>query len=259
MFVFFYASNAQIHDGRMWYCGECSPKVVGNLRQIPRDGSTWKAKANYQQKDYNIELKFIDSVTFIYTWTNKFDGITDYTVGKVNDEDSLVFHGFACSITNEGDTLLRKYYKNNRLHGPYWSIDPNDSIERITHYEEGLCQGAYKMIKHEQIFTDGQFKDGKRTGVWKYYESGKLLFKGTYSGEGYYGWVPDLSGVFSEPGEVSAYIPIRTGRWYFYNPSGKVIRIEVYSKSGVIKRMVFKSQYRRSPIIQDMIVREVYL
>gem|GEM_PF-6931589 len=243
----------------MWFCDECSVKIVGKLIQIPRDGSIWKAKSNWQRKDFDLELKFIDSVSFEYTFTDKFGGITHYNCGKVNNLGSLVFQGLACSVNKDGDTITRTYFKNNLRDGPFWSFNPEDSTERFTQYEDGLCQGSYKIIKKQNIFTDGQFKDGRRGGVWKYYENGKLMCKGQYSGELYEGWMPDLSGVFSDGGLVGVLIPVRLGKWYFYDSRGKLVRIELYSKSGYLKRTVYRSKFRRSPKIEGLISREVNL
>ncbi|MBI1222590.1 MAG: hypothetical protein GC180_08310 [Bacteroidetes bacterium] len=256
---FFFTSKAQIHDGHMWFCDTCSLKVTDELRQIPRDGSIWKTKSNWQREDFNIELKFTDSVSFHYTFTEKFGGTTHYYSGKVNTQDSLVFHGFTCSVTKEGDTITKAYFKNNLRDGSFWSFSPKDSTERFTQYEDGLCQGSYRIIKEQNIVLLGQFKDGRRTGVWKYYENGKLMCKGKYSGDLYEGWIPFPDGLFGDGAEVSARIPVRSGKWYFYDVNEKVSRIEFYSKAGYLKRTVYRSKVRRPPNIEDITIREVNL
>lgn len=257
--LFTYALKAQLHDGRTWFCDECTPKVVGKLGQIPRDGTTWKTKANWQMKEFNISLKFIDSISFEYTFSDGVGRTKHYYKGKVNDQDTLVFHGFACIVTMEGDTITRRYFKNNYRDSSYWAYDMADSTERSTYFEDGLCQGFYTIMKGQDKVLEGQFKDGTRAGIWKYYAKGNLICRGKYSGELYDGWITFPDGLFGDGAEVSARIPVRSGKWYFYNPDSKVLRIEYYSKSGYLKRSIYRSKFRRSPEIENITSREVNL
>jgi antitoxin component YwqK of YwqJK toxin-antitoxin module len=73
--------------------------------------------------------------------------------------------------------------------------------------EKGLYQGFWKeFYLNGNIKSEGEYKNGKKTGKWKYYhENGKIEQEGSYNSKGN-----------------------KQGKWIWYYPSGNLLRDENY-------------------------------
>lgn len=67
--------------------------------------------------------------------------------------------------------------ENNQRHGK-WVFKSETGVEiSVTHYDHGIRNG-HTIVKHPNgsVFYYGEFKDDKKTGIWKTYdEKGKLI------------------------------------------------------------------------------------
>ncbi|THF52707.1 hypothetical protein E6C50_00405 [Flavobacterium supellecticarium] len=96
--------------------------------------------------------------------------------------------------------MTLEYYKNGKLDGIRKTFYPNGAIAEEVTYVNGVKQGIYKkysdkgvVIEETGYFNDqfdgpsiyrnaanevtvrGQFKNGKKSGIWKFYEKNKLV------------------------------------------------------------------------------------
>lgn len=105
-----------------------------------------------------------------------------------------------------GNTVLTKeFYKNSKLDGKKTTYYPNGQLTEEIHYVVGSKEGknnyyapngvllkklfyANNKLQGEAEYYDaagnvtiqGQYKDGKKDGLWKYFKDGKLELEETY-------------------------------------------------------------------------------
>ncbi len=115
-------------------------------------------------------------------------------VNKVYEGEWLYYHEDLPSI------MAREFYKKGKLNGKRTVYFKNSKLAEEVNYVNGLKEGAYKhyaengilleesnYVKGEfhgdAIFKDpegnivakGKFKNGKKVGMWQFYEQGKLV------------------------------------------------------------------------------------
>ncbi|WP_242157871.1 toxin-antitoxin system YwqK family antitoxin [Aestuariivivens sediminis] len=103
---------------------------------------------------------------------------------------------------NNGQDLLtvEHYDHNGKLNGERLVYYDNGEVAEIQHYNGGLLDGKSKWFSEDQIvlkeyiyvngelhgpakyfdpkgalIAEGEYKKGKKTGIWKFYEKGKLV------------------------------------------------------------------------------------
>lgn len=170
-------------------CGEVKPsgdlKETGFYKNGKKDG-TWKT---YYSDD---QVKQLDE----YKDGDLRKTVTYYTDGSVQRERNFLNkkeHGVDKSFEWEtGVQKSEKYYENGKQVGKqmqYFSSNLNDYIQISNYSKEGKMDGKYTETYAEtnKMKVQGQYKDGKKIGVWKYgnkdgkvtkeekYENGKLI------------------------------------------------------------------------------------
>ena len=115
-------------------------------------------------------------------------------VNKVYEGEWLYYHEDLPSI------MAREFYKNGKLNGKRTVYFKNSKVAEEVNYVNGLKEGAYKHYTEngilleesnyvngefhgDAIFRDpegnvvakGKFKNGKKVGMWQFYEQGKLV------------------------------------------------------------------------------------
>lgn len=115
-------------------------------------------------------------------------------INRVYEGEWLYYHEDSPSI------MTREFYKNGKLNGLRTVYFKNNKVAEEVNYVDGLKEGAYKKITEngvileesnyvkgefhgEAIFRDpegnivakGKFKNGKKNGIWQFYEQGKLV------------------------------------------------------------------------------------
>jgi antitoxin component YwqK of YwqJK toxin-antitoxin module len=67
------------------------------------------------------------------------------------------------------------FYKNGKLHGSYKKFAHNGVLLESSNYEDGLKHGSIVIRDgDDKITIEGQYKQDKAVGIWKYYQNGKL-------------------------------------------------------------------------------------
>jgi antitoxin component YwqK of YwqJK toxin-antitoxin module len=81
----------------------------------------------------------------------------------------------------KGQKTGEGHYKNNKKEGKWkvWFSDyevNDDFPDIIEHYKDGELDGKWTFFKKDgSIFREGQFKEGKKDGVFKHWEDGTAL------------------------------------------------------------------------------------
>jgi antitoxin component YwqK of YwqJK toxin-antitoxin module len=84
------------------------------------------------------------------------------------DGESLVYY-------NGGQLAEKRQFKANKLHGKATWFYENGKEMKIYHYVDGILQGEAKFFKAEgDLEIEGQYKNDKKDGIWKYYKDGVL-------------------------------------------------------------------------------------
>jgi antitoxin component YwqK of YwqJK toxin-antitoxin module len=91
----------------------------------------------------------------------------------------------------------------------------------------------------------GVFLKGMRIGEWKFYYPNEVLYcKGKYSDSIFFLWVNDDcekgTSVFAGAA-AKLFLQKKKDIWRYYDKNGKLIRKEIYSNKGNLKRIIFKS------------------
>jgi antitoxin component YwqK of YwqJK toxin-antitoxin module len=115
-------------------------------------------------------------------------------VNKVYEGEWLYYHEDSPSI------MTREFYKNGKLEGKKTVYFKDNKVAEEVNYSDGLKNGVYKKTTEngiileesnyvkgefhgEAVFKDpegnivakGKFKNGKKVGMWQFYEQGKLV------------------------------------------------------------------------------------
>ncbi len=90
-----------------------------------------------------------------------------YVNGKLNGVRKVYY--------KSGKIAEETTYKNGLKDGPYKSYTENDILIEESNYKNDLYEGAAVFRNTDnQISGQGTFKNGKKIGVWKVLEKGKL-------------------------------------------------------------------------------------
>ncbi|MBV1924760.1 MAG: hypothetical protein KUG68_12110 [Flavobacteriaceae bacterium] len=101
--------------------------------------------------------------------------------------------------------MTREFYEEGKLDGFRKTYYINNKVTQETHYKKGLKEGeenyyslegvllkkllnvndqlhgkAYYYDAGGNVIIDGNYKNGKKHGVWKYFKNGKLVLEETY-------------------------------------------------------------------------------
>lgn len=164
------------------------------------------------------EFKFFDDTkagTIIATRTFNPNDNTAYTVfydqnkNKVSEGKVVnkMFEGEWKYYHKASKTIMTiEYYKNGKLEGLRSVFFPSGKIAEETYYKSGLKNGSSKKYSEkgfvleeaafkndqydgEAVFRDvdnnivskGKFTNGKKTGIWQFFENGKLISEENWS------------------------------------------------------------------------------
>ncbi|NDV47065.1 hypothetical protein D0T49_08405 [Paludibacter sp. 221] len=151
-------------------CAELYPdgdqKETGNYKTGKKDG-VWKqyygeGKVKQQEEYKDGEIRKITQY---------------YPDGKLESERNFLNrkeHGAEKHYDREtGKLKTEKYYENGKQVGKqtqYISSNRNDYVQVSNYSKEGKLDGKFTetYTETDKIKAQGQYKDGKKTGVWKY-------------------------------------------------------------------------------------------
>lgn len=131
-----------------------------------------------------------------------------------------------------GNTLRKETYINGIENGFLTEYSDSGTIITYGEYVDGLEEGVW-TYQLGDIKIEGSYKEGTRTGEWKYwYDNGNLFFKGIFlddnpDGKHTYYW--DNSKIKEEGYYIMGK---REGEWVRYNYDGTVFLTTLY-KNGI--------------------------
>lgn len=94
-------------------------------------------------------------------------------VENYNDDGNL--EGDRTVFYKNGLVAEEAHYKNGKLHGESKWFSENNILLRHSIYKDGNLHG--KTINYDSdgnITSEGDYTEDRKSGIWKYYESGKL-------------------------------------------------------------------------------------
>jgi hypothetical protein len=101
--------------------------------------------------------------------------------------DKKVLNGTIDTIkNNEYNDGYKGDVKEGKKDGVWISKDGNSKVYYVhCNYKEGILDGEYQLHYHEDnhnIFVElhGNYKNGKKHGLWKVYEDGSLIDEETF-------------------------------------------------------------------------------
>jgi uncharacterized protein len=69
-----------------------------------------------------------------------------------------------------GKPYLFASYRNNKLHGLYKRLYPNDAVETVQYYRWGSMDSVYRSYYPDgKLAAEGNYLHGNKHGVWKFY------------------------------------------------------------------------------------------
>lgn len=200
----FFAQDINKHDAKglkdgLWkgvYENTKRPRYEGNFSHGKETG-TFKFFDDTQAVSVIATREFNTKDNSCYTifYNQKNNKVSEgKVVNKIYEGEWKYYHEDLPSI------MTKEFYKNGKLNGKRTVYFKNNSVAEEVNYINGLREGIYKnftekgvlleesnYVKGEfhgtAIFRDpdnnivaqGKFKNGKKAGIWKFYEMGKLV------------------------------------------------------------------------------------
>lgn len=163
-------------------------------------------------------------------WTYYYENGKKQQVGKYNNE---IPSGEWKWYYKNGVLKRLEYYRKGKLEGSQIEYDVNGKELSSGEYYNGLREGAwfYNVGDYKEV---GEFTQGVKTGIWKYYYlSGKLAFIGEFDedqpkGKHYY---YHTNGVKKLVGKYQA--GRKTGVWKSFNKLGEIIEVIKYKRGEI--------------------------
>lgn len=112
---------------------------------------------------------------YVGTWNYyQNNGKSLLTTEHYNDNGEL--HGERLVYYENGQIAEMKHYVNGKLHGESKWYSEANVVLKTYNYVNGELHGPAKYYNPQgELITEGQYKHDKKTGIWKFYEEGKLI------------------------------------------------------------------------------------
>lgn len=154
--------------------------VIATREFNPKDNSVYTIFYN-QSKNKVSEGKQVNRLNeglWKYYHENAPDIMTleNYKAGKLEGKRTVYYKG--SGIAGEENIAEEAHYSNGIKNGSYKKYTMKGILLEDSNYKKGQLDGAavYKDALGN-LASKGNFKNGKKTGTWEFYESGKLQKK----------------------------------------------------------------------------------
>lgn len=129
----------------------------------------------YTSKGKLVSEGIMNAKIYIGEWKYYHrDGSTLMTLENYNDEGKL--HGKKEVFYENGQAAETLNYNDGKLEGEALYYAKNGTIVKSYLYENDILNGYSKhFLPNGKILVEGAYKKGKKHGVWRYYENGKLV------------------------------------------------------------------------------------
>lgn len=113
--------------------------------------------------------------TYIGTWKYYHKNSDQLlTIENYNDAGKLI--GERLVYYPNGQVAEKQNYIDGKLHGEsYWLSEKNVVLKTYIYDHDELHGEAKFYTPKGDLVSEGQYKRGKKDGVWKYYENGKII------------------------------------------------------------------------------------
>lgn len=113
--------------------------------------------------------------TYIGTWKYYHKNSDQLlTIENYNDAGKLI--GERLVFYPNGQVAEKQNYIDGKLHGEsYWLSEKNVVLKTYIYDHDELHGEAKFYTPKGELVSEGQYKRGKKDGVWKYYENGKII------------------------------------------------------------------------------------
>ena len=152
--------------------------VVATREFNPKDGSAY----TIFYKDGKYKVSEGKEVNRLYEgeWKYYHENLPDimtvehYKAGKLHGKRTVYYRG--SGIKGEENIAEEANYVNGLKDGPYKSYTMKGAVLEDSNYKKDQLDGAavYKDPLGNLV-SKGTFKEGKKVGVWEFYENGKLV------------------------------------------------------------------------------------
>lgn len=181
--------------------------------------------------------------------------MAEYQVNSVGEK-----HGWFKGYDREGVLIHEQQFKNNLWEGEirqYSAFGGKRQLAKVENYRAGVLHGPAKYYRDDLITQSGEYKDGKKVGVWTNYQPyNNYEFKTLLAQNKYYIQkihYQDGEQVFPDGQFTMKYYPSgktyatieynggkKVGHHKYYHPDGTLSNEEKYDSNG---KMIFETVY----------------
>ncbi len=153
----------EVADGL--FTGRIKPEQLSfDAQWIPcnRDTATY-----YREYNWN-------NITGRYILTDYYKNGKPQMKGQYSRLNPLTAEGEFSFFREDGSLESKRNYKKDEFDGQWINYDSSGIAYEWLPYKKGVLNGSYKMLYTDDVYLEGQLKEGVRTGTWRaFYPDGK--------------------------------------------------------------------------------------
>ncbi|THD33907.1 MAG: hypothetical protein DI588_01850 [Flavobacterium johnsoniae] len=146
-------------------------KVIATRDFTAKDGSAYTTffdqKGNKVSEGKEVNKLYEGEWKYYHLESKEIMTVENYSKGKLN--------GIRKVFYKSGKIAEEANYKDGIKNGPYKKYSERGVVLEDAIYKNGEFDGAVTYNDDAGKTIKGQFKNGKKSGIWKYYENGKLV------------------------------------------------------------------------------------
>lgn len=146
-------------------------KVIATRDFTAKDGSAYTTffdqKGNKVSEGKEVNKLNEGEWKYYHLESKEIMTLENYSKGKLN--------GIRKVFYRSGKIAEEATYTNGIKNGPYKKYSEKGAVLEDAIYKNGEFDGAVTYNDDAGKTIKGQFKNGKKSGIWKYYENGKLV------------------------------------------------------------------------------------
>lgn len=146
-------------------------KVIATRDFSAKDGSAYTTffdqKGNKVSEGKEVNKLYEGEWKYYHLESKEIMTVEKYSKGKLNGARKVFYRS--------GKIAEEANYKDGIKNGPYKKYSEKGAVLEDATYKNGEFDGAVIYNDDAGKTVKGQFKNGKKSGIWKYYENGKLV------------------------------------------------------------------------------------
>lgn len=210
---------------------------VAEVKEIKLNSVITKVEAYNSQRTLLLEAYFKNEEP-VGVWKKyRPNGKLYYTEGFKNG----TVHGWVQYYDESGILHYRCKYRNGERNGPYEEFYSSGKVKCKSRYRPAPFLRYEFIVPRPGDYPLDSLPGPASVKVGKeicYYESGQVMAVKYY--DNYHIRQFDVATYQAKDGSTATYFrttetEVKTGRWYFYDATGKIIRVEEYDKGNLVK------------------------